>query len=196
MNANASRTSIYAVHSVIRCDCYRIFPWKFSAEYRSCGSTRYYAAGMNESKNDCAFAARSAHRETDFSAWNIISPAERITLNWQVSCSELTVDNVLRILRCTFPESVFKDHAKNRARTPERIGSKLRIKYTSALFIYRSLPSLAAKLAISSVNFRIARCYLPFLLARTVGIQSGQRCARDPPSFKKIKPAKPLVVKK
>lgn len=59
--------------------------------------------------------------------------------------------------------------------------------YSPPLFIYHSLP---AELAIPPVNFCIAR--LLSFLARTVGIQSGQRCARDPPRSTKIKPAKPL----
>lgn len=66
MNANASRTSIYAMHSVMQCDCCRIFPC-YNFPRNIVRAVLYYTAGMNESKNECAFAARSAHRKTDFS---------------------------------------------------------------------------------------------------------------------------------
>jgi len=49
---------------------------------------------MNESKNDYAFVARSA-RENVFRVKYYLTCRKRIALNWQVSYSELTVDNVL-----------------------------------------------------------------------------------------------------
>lgn len=71
----------------------------------------------------------------------------------------MTVDNVRNSSPRFFFFSAFSgDHGENRARS-ERLESELgRVKCTSALFIYRSLPPLTAELAIPFRLTFVSRC--------------------------------------
>lgn len=191
MNANASRTSIYVVHSInVVWLLSHISVLKFSAEYRS---RRGSALRENEriEKWLCFCSTVSIQKRTF--PREILSHLQKGSRRIDKWAAQSWRSIMFWILGCTFARLVFQGSRKIECASKGKRTRENKI-YTSSLFIYHSLP-LAAELAIPPVNFCNAMLlsFFPRLHCRNSKWSAMRAWSA---SLEKIKPAKPLVVKK